>query len=108
MQGVEEFVHMQASGSLTDLVSPCVVQLLQDGAADTEEPWLDQAWSTAAHEQPIAAFLTSVKVGYSAFTLHNPLMPAGTHDTWPAHFSCIWTVLPAAGVTAVGCQGQDG
>lgn len=37
------------------------MQLLQDGA-DTEEPWLDQAWSAAAHEQPIAAFLTSVKV----------------------------------------------
>jgi hypothetical protein len=37
------------------------LQLLQDGT-DTEEPWLDQAWSAAAHEQPIAAFLTSVKV----------------------------------------------
>jgi hypothetical protein len=35
--------------------------MLDDG--DTEEThWLDQAWSAAAHEQPIAAFLTSVKV----------------------------------------------
>lgn len=34
--------------------------MLDDG--DTETHWLDQVWSAAAHEQPIAAFLTSVKV----------------------------------------------
>jgi hypothetical protein len=40
----------------------CELQLLHGEVSSDGQAWLEQAWQPAAHQQPIAAFLTSLKV----------------------------------------------
>lgn len=77
--------------------------MLDDG--DTETQWLDQAWSAAAHEQPIAAFLTSVKVTIRCLLCSQPAWCCTCGPRMERSAQLIWC---HAGVKAAGCQGRGG
>jgi hypothetical protein len=59
---------IQTENGTTYIAACFVLQLLHGEGSSDGQAWLEQAWQPAAHQQPIAAFLTSLKV--SSCNLH--------------------------------------
>jgi hypothetical protein len=86
----------------------CASQL---APGDTQQPWLDQAWSQTAHEQPISAFLTSIKVGTCVCLRAGACACARrtghcADARLPVWCACLCTAPAHTGVPPAGCEAQ--